>query len=288
MAGTWRFAWLALALAAQAAWGQQGAGQDAGMALEHRAAVEQKLKLADQMLFRSAGARRVAAGGNQEALQLLGRARGLYGNAREALEAGNLAAADELAAESLRQLGVAVRMVPEAGGGAEEARQRYARILNAVQVFQGSHFVGALRTANPLPPEAERVRELVARAQGRAQAEDFAEAARVMDQAAALILAAAPKLMVAPGSGLSGAAALAWEGARYQGYEDLVAVAASRAGSTPERERRLQGALDRGRALNIRAQDLAVSGRHDEAMTATQDAIAALQEALRAAGGTLK
>lgn len=285
MAGTWRFAWLALALAAQAAWGQQGAGGASGVALEQRAAVEQKLKLADQMLFLSPGARRVAASGNEEAVRLLAGARGLYAGARGALDAGDPAAADDLAAESLRQLGVALRMVPEDGGATEQERQRYARILNAVQAFQGSNFVSALRTGNPLPPEADRVREMVAQAQAKAQQGNFAEAARVMDQAAGLILAAAPRLMAAPASGLSGAAALAWEGARYQGYEDLLAVAASRAGGD---SRRLQGALERGRSLNMRAQDLALSERHDEAMTASQDAIAALQEALRTAGGSLK
>ncbi|HSD60236.1 MAG TPA: hypothetical protein VLC55_05220 [Burkholderiales bacterium] len=284
MGRAWRFCWLALALAAQAALGQTGAGAAADTDLARRAAVAQKLKLADQMLFRSAGAQRVSASGNEEALRLLSGARGLYAGARGALEAGNLAAADDQAAESLRQLGMAVRLVPDARGEAEEMRQRYARILNAVQTFQASHFLSAGRSGNRRPPEMERVRELVEQAQGLAEKADFAQASRAIEQAADLVLASAPKLMATRGAGLSGAAALAGESARYQSYEDLVAVAASRAAAAPD-AKRMQGALDRARSLYIRAQDLALSERYDEAMTASQDAIAALQEALRTAGG---
>lgn len=286
MGRTWRLAWLVLALAAQSAWGQQGAGDTAGADAARRAAVEQKLKLADQMLFRSAGSRRVAGSGNQEALRLLAGARSLYTGARGALEAGNLGEADNLAAESLRQLGLAVRQVPDAAGETGEMHQRYARLLSAVQTFQGSHFVSAGRAGGARPAEMERVRELVEQAQGLAGKGDFAQASRVMDQAADLVLTAAPRLMAPRGAGLSGAAALSAESARYQSYEDLVAIAASRAAVAPD-ARRLQGALDRARSLHIRAQDLAVSERYDEAMAASQDAIAALQEALRAAGGSI-
>lgn len=106
-----------------------------------------------------------------------------------------------------------------------------------------------------------------------------------MDQGAELILKSAPRLMAARGGApRSGAAALEVTSARYQNYEDLVAIAALRANIAPERARDLRSALDRARALNIRAQDLSLSQRQDEAISAAQEAIAVLQEALRAVG----
>lgn len=252
--------------------------------LQRRAAVEQKLKLAESMLFRSAGARRVAASEHGEALRLLAEARAAFASSRAALDRGELGVADELAAESLRQVGVAVRLVPEGGSDAEQMRARYARLLDAVQTFQASQIRSA-GSANVAPPEMDRLRELVRQAQGLAEKGDFPEAARTMDQATELILQSASRLMVAPrGAGLSGAAALEAAGARYLAYEDLVGIAALRPNLAPERARALRVALDRARALNIRAQDLALSQRQDEAMTAELDAIEVLQEALRAVG----
>lgn len=279
-----------LALAAGGAAAAEAVPEEAAAAaqreaLQRRAAVEQKLKLADQMLFRSAGARRVAASGNEEALRLLGEARASFSGARAALEAGNLAAADQQAAESLRRVGLAMRLVPDAGGEAQALRLRYARVLAAVQAFQASQFLSAGGAAGPRPPEMERVRELVGQAQALADKADFAEASRVIDRAADLILESAPRLVAARGAGAPGLAGLAAEDARFQSYEDLVAIASSRPGVTPERARGLAAALDRARALQIRAQDLAVGGRYDEAMTASQDSIAVLREALRAVGG---
>lgn len=252
--------------------------------LQRRAAVEQKLKLADSMLFRSTGARRVAASDNGEALRLLAEARASFADSRAALEAGNLGAADELAAEALRKVGVAMRLVPEGGGDAEQMRARYARVLNAVQTFQASQIQSA-GGASVAPAEMDRLRELVRQAQDQAEKADYAEAARTMDQGAELILKSAPRLMAARGGApRSGAAALEVTSARYQNYEDLVAIAALRANIAPERARDLRSALDRARALNIRAQDLSLSQRQDEAISAAQEAIAVLQEALRAVG----
>jgi hypothetical protein len=254
--------------------------------LQQRAAVEQKLKLADSMINRSAGARRVGASGNQEALRLLAEARAAFAGSRAALDAGNLGAADELAAESLRQLRLAVRLVPESGAvEAEQARARYARLLGAVQTFQASQIHSAGRAA-VTQPEMERVRELVRRAQEAAGMTDFSEASRTLDQAAAVVLESAPRLLATAGAstGGTGTAALAAASARYQSYEDLAGIVVARANVAPERERALQAAVERARGLNIRAQDLGLSNRDDEAMTAVQEAITVVREALRAAG----
>jgi hypothetical protein len=253
--------------------------------LQQRAAVEQKLKLADSMLNRSAGARRVAASGNQEALRLLAEARASFAGSRAALEAGNLETADQMAAESLRQLGLAVRLAPEGGSDAEQTRARYARQLGALQALQASLIQSAGREALA-QPDLEPVREMVRLAQEQAEKGNYSDAVRAMDQAADLVLKAAPRLMGAGGGGAaaSGAAALETAGARYQSHEDLVVLATLRANLAPERARELRNALERARALNIRAQDLALSQRRDEAMTAELDAIEVLQAALRAAG----
>lgn len=276
---------LTLATAAAAAEGPDERAAAERERLQQRAAVEQKLKLADSMINRSAGARRVGASGNEEALRLLAEARAAFASSRAALDEGNLEAADELAAESLRRLGLAVRLVPEGGSAdAGQARARYAQLLGAVQTFQASQIMSAGR-AGVTQPEMDRVRELVRRAQGLAEKGDFAEASRAMDQAAEAVLESAPRLLAGTGdAGATGAAALAAASARYQSYEDLAGIAAVRANATPERARALLAAVDRGRALNIRAQDLGLSNRDDEAMTAAQEAIALVREALRAAG----
>jgi tetratricopeptide (TPR) repeat protein len=274
-----------LTLAAPVATGADPSRNEAAAAqreeLERRASVEQKLKLADQMLSRSAGARRVAASGNEEARRLLDEARATFSAARAALDAGNPGAADDLAAESLRKVGLAVRLVPEQEEG-ELLRMRYVRILNAVQAFQASHYLISGGAGSPRPPEMERVRELVGRAQTLEEKPDYAEALRAIEQAADLVLESAPGLMAMRGASASGAAGLAAVNARYQGYEDLLAVAALRGGIAPEPRGRLQAAVERARSLNIRAQDLALSQRYDEAITASQDAIAVLREALQA------
>jgi tetratricopeptide (TPR) repeat protein len=174
--------------------------------------------------------------------------------------------------------------VPEQEEG-ELLRMRYVRILNAVQAFQASHYLISGGAGSPRPPEMERVRELVGRAQTLEEKPDYAEALRAIEQAADLVLESAPGLMAVRGASASGAAGLAAVSARYQGYEDLLTVAALREGIAPEPRRRLQAAVERARSLNIRAQDLALSQRYDEAITASQDAIAVLREALQAVAG---
>ncbi len=284
---------------AMVAWGQTAEQTAAEAAFaEQRAAIEQKMSFASQVLFQAAGARRVAASDNEDAKAVLKEARELFTRARAAIDARNLVAANDLVSESLRLVARAVRQVPDAGQEAQQQRLRYVRSLEALQAFQGSHLLSMRQisetpTGATRPPELEQVRELTAQAQTLAASGKYDEAQQTLARAAEVITNSAPKLMAGRAADYeikfsSESAAFEFENARFHSYEDLVPIAVAYLKPKDDRLQEITAAVDEGRRIHEQSRELAVQGDFERAARFSEQATAQMRKALRLAGIALQ
>ncbi len=280
------------------AWAQTAEQPPAGDGLmEQRAALEQKMNFASQVLFQAAGARRVAASDNEDAKSVLKEARELFTKARAAIDAGNLVAANDLVSESLRLVARAVQLVPDAGQEVQQQRLRFVHGLQDLQTFQASHLlsmrqISEVPTGATRPPELEQVRELLAQAQTSAEAGKYDEAQRTLARAAEVITTGAPKLMAGRAADYqikfpSPSAAFEFENARFHSYEDLVPIAVSHLRPKDDRMREIQRAVEEGRRIHEKSRELAVGGEFEQAARLSEQATDQMLRALKLAGVAL-
>lgn len=284
---------------ASAAWGQAAEATPEQAAAEaefarQRAAIEQKMSFASQVLFQAAGARRVAASDNADAKAILNEARELFTKARAAIDARNLVAANDLVSESLRLAARAVQQVPDEGQEAQQQRLRFTHRLQDLQTFQASHLlsmrqVSAVPTGATRPPELEQVRELMAQAQTQADGGKYAEAQQTLARAAEVITTSAPKLMAGRAADYdirfaSASDAFEFENARFHSYEDLVPVAVGYLKPPQERMEEIRKAVEEGRRTHEQSRELAVKGEFEGAARLSEQATAQMRKALKVAG----
>lgn len=282
-----------------AAWGQAAAEATPEQAAaeaefaRQRAAIEQKMSFASQVLFQAAGARRVAASDNADAKAILSEARELFTKARAAIDARNLVAANDLVSESLRLAARAVQQVPDEGQDVQQ-RLRFTHRLQDLQTFQASHLlsmrqVSEVPTGATRPPELEQVRELMAQAQTLADSGKYGDAQQTLARAAEVITTSAPKLMAGRAADYdikfaSASGAFEFENARFHSYEDLVPVAVGYLKPPQERMEEIRKAVDEGRRIHEQSRELAVKGEFERAARLSEQATAQMRKALKVAG----
>ena len=283
---------------AMVAWGQtaEQPGADAEQ-MERRAALEQKMNFASQVLFQASGARRVAASDNEDAKSILKDARELFTKARAAIDGGNLVAANDLVSESLRLVARAVQLVPDAGQEVQQERLRFVHGLQALQTFQASHLLSMRQiseapTGATRPPELEQVRGLLAQAQTQADSGKYREALQTLTRAAEVITTGAPKLMAGRAADYqirfaSPSAAFEFENARFHSYEDLVPIAVSYLKPKDDRMQEIQRAVEEGRRIHEKSRELAVAGEFERAASMSEQATDQMLRALKLAGVAL-
>jgi hypothetical protein len=289
---------------ASASWGQvaaQATPEQAAAEAEfaqQRAAIEQKMNFASQVLFQATGARRVAASDNQEAKAALNEARELFTKARAAIDARNLVAANDLVSESLRLVARAVQQVPDQGQEVQEQRLRFTHRLQDLQTFQASHLLSMRRvsevpTGATRPAELEQVRELMAQAQTFADGGKYGDAQQTLARAAEVITTSAPKLMAGRAADYdikfsSASEAFEFENARFHSYEDLVPVAVGYLKPPQARLEEIRKAVDEGRRIHEQSRELAVKGEFEGAARLSEQATAQMRKALKTAGVALQ
>lgn len=264
---------------------------------ERRETIEQKFTMAFRMLYQSAGVQRIEASDSEDAKKILAEAHDLFDRARSALAANDLTLADDLLNESLRQVGRALRRVPDRGQVEEQRRLNFARRLDEIQAFQASQLLSMQRispqpTGATRPPEIEQIRMLVHKAQEFAEKDRFEEADRVLASASELIIGSIVKLL-APRTLIddlkfdSPNAEYEYEMARHHSYEDLVPIAVAKFKPPPETAKQIENLMTKGRNLRAASRKQATSGDFRTAVKTLQEATDMMQRAVELAGVVL-
>lgn len=273
----------------------QAAGAEPAAAdAERRETIEQKFTMAFRMLYQSAGVQRIQASDSADAKKILSEAHELFERAQSALKANDLTLADDLLNESLRQVGRALRLVPDRGQAEQQQRLKFARRLDEVQAFQASQLLSMQRispqpTGATRPPEIEQIRILVHKAQGFAEKDRFEEANQVLASASELIIGSIAKLLASRTliNDLkfdSPSAAYEYEMARHHSYEDLVPIAVGNFKPPRETVMRIENLVTRGKNLRAESRKHAATGDYGAAVKALRDATDLMQRALELAG----
>jgi len=159
--------------------------------------VEQKLAMANQMLYKSAGSKRIDEPSDDSthvaAKGILDEARVYLDSAKIALETNSLVEADDLAGEAMRRAGIAFRLLPDVAKQAEQQRLRYARLLDELKTFLDSKLVTA---ASASPPELGQIRDAMGKAKALADKNRYDDATQILVKARDNVNTAIGKLMV--------------------------------------------------------------------------------------------
>ena len=268
---------LALALAVGPAWAD-----------ETRAQVEQRVKLAAKLLADSPAAQRIVASGNARAVSHLDEGRLHHALAEDALARGDLVAARREVDESLRHMGLARRMAPDA-----PARQAAARLRQQQMLASLDRVVESWPTR--LNPEEPMDGDLFSALGLMATARSFAAEGRYED--AVHTLAAAERHMLAGMKHVlttrevdytvrasSPEQEFQQELQRHQGLSELVPLAVAELKPSGEAAVLIDRYGDTSRNLRTQAQQQAAAGDTKAALIHIRNALMYLQRALQAAG----
>lgn len=264
---------------------------------ERRETIAQKFTMAFRMLYQSAGVQRIQTSDSPDAKRVLAEAHELLAKARSAIEANDLALADDLLNESLRQVGRALRLVPDRAQIEQRQRLDFARQLDQIQAFQASELLSMQRispqpTGATRPPEIEQIRNLVQKAQGLADKDRFEEANRILASASDLIIESVVKLLASRTlvNDLkfdSPSAEYEYEMARHHSYQDLIPIAVGKFKLSPETVKQIGNLVTNGKNLRAVSSRQATDGDFKTAVKTLQDATDLMQRALELAGVVL-
>jgi len=261
------------------------------LVMPSRQLVEQKDAFVGRLLGDSSEAVRIAESGNPEARESLSRANELRARARDALERGDLRAADAAFNEAIGMIAKARRLAPDASYRAIEQRFRYNRLVSTLDALQRSYrgHLSRIGRAESEDPGWNAVSLLIQRAQSLRTSDQ-------LGQANLALLRAEQRLLEAFGGMLSGstldytprfsgeAEEFVFELERNRGYRELVPIALSELKPSGDAARRVEHHLETDRSLSGKARELAGRKRYAEALSTIRASTVSLQRALRAAG----
>lgn len=275
--------WLA-PLSAAALLAAGAAAQDAA-----RRALEHKLDFVRQLVADSPAARRIAASGNADALQLLEDGRRHYARANEALRGGDPAAAERAADEAIWSLGRARQLVPDDLNRTIAARVRYQQLLSSAERMVPAYRTHLSHAGSADAPDLAAALELIEQAKSLAAAERHADANRALLQAERHLLVGlnrtiGDRTLVYRAHFETPAAEFDYELQRHRSLRDLVPVAIDELKPGAEARALIGRHVERSESLRAQAEALAGERRHDAALETVRAATAILQQALTAAG----
>ena len=285
-----RFLFLTALALAPAAWAQAPAGGDGGQ----RRLIEQKRDLADNMLYQSAGAKRIAASSDQAAQQQLAEARGLFDRARAALDANDLKTADSLLSEALRKMSKAARQVPDAAAEEDEKRQRFNKTLAEIEGFQSAYESSMQRLGSESTAAAlKQVSESVTKAKSLADKGKWDEANQVLSDAHGVMVNSMNKLLASKTITYelkfdSPKAEFEYELKRNQSYEELVPMALANFRPPEDVVKQVEEFVGKGQELRAAAKKQAVAGDYQSALDTLSESTGYMQTAVEQAGAVMQ
>ena len=261
-----------------------------GISAPTRQYVEQKLALANQMLYKSAGAKRVDEisddGTHVAAKGILDEARVYLDSAKVALETNSLTEADDLAGEAMRRAGVAFRLLPDAAKQAEQQRLRYSRLWDELKTFLDSKLVTAASTN---PPELQQIRDAMAKAKALADKSNYDDANQILVKACDNVNTAIGKLMVTRTISYeikfeSPKEEYEYELHRHQSIADLMPLAIADYKPSKEALSQIEEVVKKAKSLQATSEKEAAGGDYTAAMKTLKQATYEIYNAMELAG----
>jgi hypothetical protein len=252
--------------------------------------IEQKLAMAKQMLYKSSGAQRIDASGDESAhvaaRTILGEARVYYDSAKVALETNSLAESDELASEAMRQAGVAFRLLPDLAKQIEQLRLRYSRLVDEIKTFLDSKLVTA---ASISPPELGQIREAMGKAQALADKNRYDDANQILVKARDSVNTTINKLMVNKTISYeikfdSPREEFDYELHRHQSIADLMPLAIADYKPSKDALARVDEAVEKAKSLQATSEKEAAGGDFKAAMQTLKQATNEIYKAMEMVG----
>lgn len=254
-----------------------------------RRAVEQKLAFVKKMLSDSPAARRIAASDNAAAQQHFAEGRSQAERAGEALEAGDLAAADSAANAAILSLGRARQLVPDDMNRVIADRVRYSQLLLSTERIVPTYRSHLARAGLSSAPDLEAALSLLEQARTLAAAERLGEANRALLEAERHLLVGLnrtiqDRTLVYTAHFETPEKEFDYELARFRSYLDLVPIALDEFKPAAAARVQVRELVEQGESLRQQAQAQAKNRQFEGGLTAIRAATESVQRALTAAG----
>ncbi len=254
-----------------------------------RVQVEQKIRLAGQLLADSPATQRIAGSGNSQALAHFDEGRIHHALANESLARGDVVGARREADEALRKLGLARRLVPDGAARQLAARQRYEQLSGGIERLVTAWRARAQAQSPADAGDLTAAVGLIGTARQLAQEARHEEANQNLLQAQGHVLtgmnrtlhAATLDYTVRPASPSE---AFEHELARHAGFADLLPLAIRELAPRADALALLERYAETSRTLRAQAMQQSRSGATDLALDHIRNATLYLQRALLAAG----
>jgi hypothetical protein len=261
-----------------------------GASAPTRQYIEQKLNMANQMLYKSAGSKRIDEPSDDSthvaAKGILDEARVYLDSAKVALETNSLIEADDLAGEAMRRAGVAFRLLPDAAKQVEQKRLRYLRLSDELKTFLDSKLVTAASTS---PPELQQIRDAMGQAKALAEKSRYDDANQVLVKAHDSVNVAIGKLMVTRTISYeikfeSPKEEYEYELHRHQSIADLMPIAIADYKPSKEALSQIDEVVKKANSLQAASEKEAAGGDYAAAMKTLKQATFQIYNAMELAG----
>lgn len=254
-----------------------------------RRAVEQKLAFVKKMLSDSPAASRIAASDNAAAKQHFAEGRSQAERAGEALEAGDLAAAESAANAAILSLGRARQLVPDDMNRVIADRVRYSQLLLSTERIVPTYRSHLARAGLSSAPDLEAALNLLDQARTLAAAERLGEANRALLEAERHLLVGLnrtiqDRTLVYTAHFDSPEKEFDYELARFRSYLDLVPIALDEFKPAAAARAQVRELVEHGESLRQQAQAQAKNRQFEGGLAAIRAATESVQRALTAAG----
>lgn len=255
--------------------------------------VKQKLMFAE-MMINSQGAKRVSASQNDEAKQLLEKAKSALSEGREKSLVGALPEALAKADESLKLMSEATRLVPSQDALAELA-ENYKSLLAEITDYQKSHKdnLERMERSGSVPDEVRydeaKVAGMMTEAKDHAGKNNYVRANALLGEVQKTITVALHKMLdsqtiVYDLNFETAKDEYEYEYKRYISYEELIPIAIEAKKPAPGAIKLMQSFVDKASKRKDQAVAKAEAGEYPDAIAMLQQATKTVRRALRMVG----
>lgn len=255
-----------------------------------RAQLAQRLALTARLIGDAGTGQRIVASGHARAVSHLDEAQVHQALAEQALAVGDLATARREVDESLRHIGQARRLVPDAPARQAESQQRYGqRLATLERLLEAWQARGSAEAAAGDLDDRLAATGLIGQARRLGGERRFDEANQQLNRAESHLLAGMNRLLhqrtIDYSSRASTPAEAFYEAlARHEGLIELVPVALAELKPGPDAATLVERYSDTSRTLRQQAVQRQQRGELSEALADLHNAVLYVQRALAAAG----
>ncbi|WP_455217912.1 hypothetical protein [Kaarinaea lacus] len=258
-----------------------------------QAAVKQKLMFAE-MMVNSQGAKRVSESQNDEAKQLLEKAKAALSEGREKSLVGALPDALAKADESLQLMSEATRLVPSQEAMAQLA-ENYKSLLAEITDYQKSHKdnLERMQRSGTVPEEVRydeaKIANMMAEAKVNADKNNYVRANSLLTEVQKTITVALHKMLdsqtiVYDLNFETAKDEYEYELKRFVSYEELIPIAIEAKKPAPGAVKLMESFVEKARKRRDQAVEKANAGEYPDAIAMLQQATTTVRRALRMVG----